>query len=126
MKIPLPRSGLSLLALLTSFVASAHPAAEDMAEAAQAFLAALSPDQQRKASFEVTDEERANWHLIPKDRKGLAFKELQPERLQLAHAFLSSGLSQRASIKAATIMSREQLLHEIEQQRGPTRDPLLY
>ena len=106
--------------------ASAHPASAEMSVAAQAFLAALTPDQQRKALFELKDNERQNWHYIPKERKGLPLKELQPAQLDLAHAFISSGLSQKGYIKAATIMSLEQVLYELEQQRGPTRDPLLY
>lgn len=125
MKMPLAQL-CWLVPLTISFLAPAHPAVEDMAGTAQAFLAALSPEQQRKAIFEIKDEERANWHFIPKDRKGLPLKDLQPAQLDLAHALISSGLSQRGYIKAATIMSLEQVLYEIEKQSGPTRDPLLY
>jgi len=36
---------------------------------------------------------------------------------------LGSGLSQRGFVKATTIMSLEQILFELEQNKGPRRDP---
>ena len=101
--------------------------AEEMAEAAKNFLAALSPEQQAKATFEIKSDERLNWHFIPKPRKGLTWKEMKPEQQHLAHALLGSALSQRGYMKATTIMSLEQVLKELEQGRGTmTRDPELY
>ena len=121
--------GLAILILVSNlFTASlwAHSAVEEMTEAAENFLAALTPDQQTKATFEIKAEERLNWHFIPKERKGLPFKEMTPAQRLLANALLSSALSQRGYIKAATIMSLEQVLAELEKGKGPTRDPELY
>src|SRR5687768_29622 len=95
-------AGLGLLLVCLCLDAGAQNAGEEMAAAGQAFLASLTPEQQKKASFELKDDERENWHFIPKERKGLPLKELQPQQLHLAHAFLSSGLSQRGYIKATT------------------------
>ncbi|HEX7861951.1 MAG TPA: DUF3500 domain-containing protein [Verrucomicrobiae bacterium] len=99
-----------------------HGVSEDMAEAANAFLASLSEEQRAKAQFEFKSEERFNWHFIPKARKGLSIKEMQPHQRTLAHALLSSGMSHRGYFKASTIMSLEQILHEMEN-KNPTRDP---
>ncbi|SRR5258706_3159813 len=103
----------------------AHSPAEEMAQAATNFLAALTSEQQAKAVYAWKDEERFDWHFIPKPRKGLPFKEMTPAQRALAQALLSSGLSQRGYAKASTIMSLEQVLFSLEKQ-GPTRDAELY
>jgi hypothetical protein len=105
--------------------AFAHSPAEEMSEAAQNFLAALTPEQKAKAVYEWKSEERFDWHYVPKARKGLPFKEMTPPQRPLANALLASGLSQRGYAKAATIMSLEQILYDLEHQ-SPTRDPELY
>ena len=101
-------------------------AGEEMARAASNFLAALNTDQQKKATFEFKNEERYNWHFVPRERKGLPLKEMTPEQRALSHALLSSGLGQRGYVETVTIISLEQILKELEQGRGPTRDPDLY
>ncbi|MBI3853639.1 MAG: DUF3500 domain-containing protein [Verrucomicrobia bacterium] len=114
------------LFLAIVFRASAHSPAEEMSDAANNFLASLTSEQQAKARFELRDEERKNWHFIPKERKGLPIKEMTPAQRNLAHALLASGLSQRGYAKAVTIMSLEDILRELEQGKGPARDPERY
>jgi len=101
-------------------------AGEEMASAATTFLAALSPEQKSKATFEFKGDERYDWHFVPRERKGISLKELTPAQRPLAHALLNSGLSQRGYASAVTIISLEQILKEIEGGRGPARDPELY
>ena len=98
----------------------------EMARAADNFLAALNTDQQKKATFEFKHDERVNWHFVPRERKGLPLKEMAPEQRALAHALLSSGLGQRGYVETVTIISLEQILKEMEQGRGPARDPEMY
>src|SRR6266550_8511786 len=90
---------------LLAFPAFAHSPAEEMADAANNFIAALMPDQKAKASFDFKDEERFDWHFVPKPRKGLPFKEMTEAQRALAQALLKSGLSQRGFTKAETIIS---------------------
>ncbi len=97
-----------------------------MTDAAKAFLASLPPDQKARATFAFTDEERFNWHFIPRVRKGLAFREMSPGPRQLAHALLAAGLSQQGVIKADTVMSLDQVLKEIEVNPVNERDPEKY
>ncbi len=115
-------------------VAAAHTAVEmesetagRMAETATTFLAFLTPEQQARVLFPLEDEERLNWHYIPRERQGLSFKEMDGSQRKLAHALLSSGLSRRGYAKALDIMSLESILGELE---GPARryprDPDLY
>lgn len=117
---------LVLLAQAAVFNVFAHTPAEEMAEAAENFLATLTPAQKEKATFELKSDERLNWHFIPRVRKGLPFKELTPEQRPLAQALLGTGLSQRGYMKANTIMSLEQILRDLEKGRGPARDPEMY
>jgi hypothetical protein len=116
---------LSLLALVCVLTSRLHASpGGEMADAANNFLNALSPEQEAKATFALTDEERFDWHFIPKPRKGLPFKEMSAAQQKLAYALLNSGLSQRGYAKAVTIMSLEQILHDLE--NNPNRDPELY
>ena len=77
--------------LLTSAYTRMHSASV-MADAAKAFLASLTPQQRAQATFQFQSDERFNWHYIPKERKGLALREMTPEQKQLAHALLAAGL----------------------------------
>ena len=58
--------------------AAALRAGIDMADAANHLWDALTPEQQKQASFDFKDEERLNWHFIPRPRKGLPWKEMTP------------------------------------------------
>jgi Protein of unknown function (DUF3500) len=99
----------------------------DMAAAAHNLLATLNDEQKAKASFPFIADERKNWHFIPKDRKGIPMGELTPEQRYLAHALLSSAMSQRGYGQAVTIMSLEQILRDLEgPKRTFPRDPNLY
>src|SRR5687768_14818047 len=107
--------------------AQRYQSAATMLAAGQNFLASLTPDQAAKAKFSFADEERLNWHFIPRARKGIPFKEMEPAQQKLAHAFLSSGLSQKGFIKATTVMSLEAILRELERGKGTNiRDEMLY
>ena len=105
----------------------AHDPAGEMAEAATNFLAALAPAQRRQAQFEFKEDERLNWHFIPRARQGLPFKEMTPAPRPLAQALLAAGLSSRGLAKVGTIMSLEDILLQIEGPTNPVRrDPELY
>ncbi|HLY20661.1 MAG TPA: DUF3500 domain-containing protein [Bryobacteraceae bacterium] len=97
-----------------------------MAEAANRFLASLTPEQRAKATFAFEEDERQNWHFVPIERKGLALREMTPAQKHLASALLNAGLSQQGYFKAETIMSLEDVLKAIEHGTGPERDPEKY
>ncbi len=117
------------LLLLATFISTAPLQASpggEMADAANNFLNALTPEQQAKATFTFQDDERFDWHFIPKPRKGLPFKEMTTGQQKLAHALLNSGLSQRGYAKAVTIMSLDDILKEMEKDTTGKRNPDLY
>ncbi len=97
-----------------------------MTETAGNFLASLTEQQRAKASITFEDEERFNWHFIPRARKGLPLGEMKPEQKHLAQALLSAGLSRSGYIKAATIMSLEEVLRILENDSGERRNPERY
>src|SRR5436305_1538503 len=109
--------GLSLMAVAALTIESpARPSgdfgkvAEEMSAAASGLWKSLSPEQQAKCGFPFKDEERLNWHFIPRERKGLPIKEMTPDQRKLAMALLATGLSAKGLEKATTIMSLEQVL----------------
>jgi hypothetical protein len=98
-----------------------------MADSAQKFVAALTPEQKAKAVFGFDDEQRFDFHFIPRDRKGVPLKDLNEAQRKLAMDFMKTGLGAAGYQKATTIISLEPILAELE---GPgrrfPRDPELY
>lgn len=98
-----------------------------MADAANKFLAALSPEQKAKAIINFDDPNRMDWTYVPRDRKGLPLKEMNEAQRKLAHAFLQTGLSTYGYKKVTDIMSLEPVLFELEGvNRKWPRDETLY
>jgi len=106
-----------------------------MAETANRFLQSLAPEQRARAQFAFDDQERFFFHYIPTDdfpkslkrpRLGLMLREMTPQQKHLASALLSAGLSQTGYIKAATIMSLEEVLRVLEGDSAGRRDPEKY
>ncbi len=116
--------GMGIL-LLTSAYYRIH-AASVMSEAAQHFLASLTPEQKARAVFKFEDNERFDWHYIPRERKGLPLREMTPPQRHLAQALLASSLSQSGYIKATSIMSLEDVLRIMENDSGERRNPEKY
>jgi uncharacterized protein DUF3500 len=100
--------------------------ASTMTEAANRFLASLTPEQKAKATFSFEDAERVNWFFVPIERKGLPLREMSPYQKHLASALLSAGLSQSGFMKAVTIMSLEDVLRVMEKDAGERRNPEKY
>src|SRR5258708_33231366 len=109
--------------LLTAAYKRAEPSSV-MADAANAFLNSLWPDQKAKVSYAFDDDERLSWHFVPTGanykpgdrelRKGMPLGAMQPFQRELATALLAAGLSQQGVIKAQSIMSLEQVLLILE------------
>ncbi|MCX6838908.1 MAG: DUF3500 domain-containing protein [Verrucomicrobia bacterium] len=113
---PLHRFALPFLGLCLAAASPlhAHEAASQMAAIAKVFLTSLAPEQKARTSFNFADAERENWHFIPRERKGLPMKDMNPQQRLLAHALLNTGLGLRGAAKAVTIMSLEEVLYQIE------------
>ena len=54
-----------------AWTAADDPVATDMEQGAQRFLRALDADKRAQATSAFSDEERYNFHYIPRARKGI-------------------------------------------------------
>ena len=140
MKYPRAVLGLGLAAafFVVTVTASQRQAAQ-MATAANAFLAGLTPEQRQQAALPFEGEERMRWNFIPNEmfpRKGLMVKAMSEAQRAQAHALLKTGLSQKGYLTATSIMDLENVLRAIEGAGGGdaartdrprfARDPLEY
>lgn len=104
--------------------------AQQMAAAAQAFLASLSSTERDQASFPFEGEERYIWNYTPVPRNGLRLKEMSPAQRQAAMALMQAGLSSRGFKTAQDVIALETPLGEWEKIQGTpsqwSRDPELY
>ena len=117
---------LTLTIALGTAVAGAAQTATSMLDATRAFLATLDSAQKAKAVLPFNSEERFRWFYTPVSRKGLPLKEMNTSQQRAALSLLHAGFSEKGYTKAETIRKLEDVLREIEQGKGPTRDPDLY
>ena len=85
-----------------------------MFQSAETFLNSLSNEQRRAACFPFEDDERYDWHYVPRRRHGLSLKDMTADQQILAHGCIKTVLSQSGYRKAATIMKLETVLRRIE------------
>jgi hypothetical protein len=122
-----------ILALIAGNFISCHSQSsatehKKMRASAVSFLKTLSSKQKEKAQFAFTDEERYNWHFVPKPRKGIQLKELDDKQLRAAYNLLHTGLSDSGFNKTTSIIQLENILRVVEN-RAPEddyRDPGKY
>jgi hypothetical protein len=120
------RPALLLLVLLAA-VARGHPAAaSEMAEAAQAFLSTLRPDQRAKAALDLADPARLDWKFVPAERKGLYLRDMDPAQREKAAGLLRATLSSEGLRKVEGIRMLEGILRDMEKDTTGRRDPDKY
>ena len=114
MKIRIALFACLVLAASIGWTAVSQDVAEEMIDRARHFLVSLDPDQRDQATFAFGDDERLNWHFIPRDREGLPYGEFTPPQRRLADRLLGTALSHEGISKALGIMYLEQILYERE------------
>ena len=99
-----------------------------LAAKANAFLGLLDNEQVEKARYSFEDDERFNWHFIPRARNGISFNDMTEQQRQSALALLKASLSEQGYQKANNIMALENVLREVENRGSDDtyRDPLNY
>lgn len=123
-------TGLATVALVAK---DERPQADQMTDAAQAFLDSLTPEQKAKAVFDFDDPHRTGWFFTPQQdkdknftRKGVRFEELKAEQKDKALALLKTGTSGSGYEQATTIMSLENILRDVEKKGTMVRNPDWY
>ncbi len=95
-----------------------------MAMAANNFLQNLTSQQNEKAQFLFDDQERYNWHFIPRDRKGISLKELNKAQQEAAMNLLHAALSDTGFKKTTAIIKLEGILRDLKYQVVITVTPV--
>jgi hypothetical protein len=127
--------GCVLAYFAATYAADRSPA--NMADAANKFLSALTPDQKQIASFAFDNvKERERFGFVPSEmhpRVGLTIEKMTEPQRQMAHNLLKTGLSQKGYMTTAAIMELESILNVIEnppgakpRERPLERNPLKY
>ena len=106
---------LTLAAVFAPLTVQAHKCAvTDMASAANLFITTLDDNQKKEAVFEWKYDKMEGWHFVPdridngkKMRHGLPIKKMTPRQRILAHALLSSGMSNKGYLQASIVMMLE-------------------
>lgn len=99
---------------------------EDIIAASNYFVASLDDAQREKTRFAFDDEERLNWHFIPRPRQGIPLKELNPTQLDAARALLQTLFSAKGFQKTENVRDLENVLAILEPNGPFVRDPDLY
>jgi hypothetical protein len=100
----------------------------DVVGAANGFLNLLSDDIKDKIQFKYNDDERFDWHFVPKGRNGVSLHDLSQPQFEAAMNLLKESLSVQGFKKATDVIALESILREVEG-RGPDdtyRDPKKY
>ncbi len=99
---------------------------ERMVTAANNFLDTLTRFQHNQAVYAFDDEERLNWHFIPRDRKGAVLRGMSDEQLEATGQLLRTFFSASGYSQAESVRKLENVLAEIEVNGRFERDPELY
>jgi len=100
-----------------------------MANAANKFLGALTPEQRQQASFALDSEELTRWHYVPATqfpRNGIPIRAMNESQRALAQELLKTGLSQRGYTQATTIMTDLEVILKALENGSAMRDPEQY
>jgi len=121
---------LLLIVLVAVLPVSAQQAridlTQEMVEATNAFVSSLSVQQRNNGVYTFEDEERFNWHFIPRDRKGVPFRSMSDSQRAAAQNVLQTFFSAKGYQRAEAVRSLESVLAEIEVNGRFDRDPELY
>jgi hypothetical protein len=111
---PARLAALLFCVVVSAFAHPEHVPGQEMTAAANAWLTSLDEAQRKQAVYPLADDERENWHFIPKTRNGIPFKDMNPAQRTLARALVASGLSQRGLLTADAIIALEDVLFTME------------
>lgn len=105
----------TLFLLLVCLLFSTKPThGQELSVVANRFLNSLSKEARQKCHYAFQDEERFNWHFVPRARNGVTLHDLSESQRQAAFELLKASLSQQGYKKATGIIGLEDILREVE------------
>lgn len=118
---------VTALSLQVSIAQQSHvELTQEMVDVTNSFLASLTEMQRNSSTYQFDDEERLNWHFIPRDRNGIPLKSMNGNQLQSARVLLQTFFSAKGFQKSENVRGLESVLAEIEVNGRFDRDPDLY
>jgi hypothetical protein len=113
-------AAVALLVLLAPVPGSAQEEAraeaawiDAMAQAAKAYVQRMG--QHADVRIDFGDDERHNWHYVPRARRGVALRDMTEPQRAAAWELMRSGLSARGAQRVEATMALQDVLH------GPQR-----
>jgi uncharacterized protein DUF3500 len=107
----------------------AGSAAPTASQAATEFLASLTPELRKSASFPLESPERTQWYFVPRERVGVPLLKLDDRQSELLGPLLATALSPEGLLAARGVLKHENILRRVETEAGvdaTRRDPGLY
>jgi hypothetical protein len=100
----------------------------DVVQAASNFLKTLGPGLREKTIYPFADNERFNWHFVPRRRNGPTFQDFNTLQRDALLALLKASLSDQGFKKTTDIFKLEKILQGVEgrSDNDSYRDPLNY
>lgn len=101
---------------------------QSLADRANKFLSSLEPSLRDKAQYTFEDNERFNFHFVPRTRNGVSIRDLNATQKDAAFALLKASLSEQGYKKVTSVIELESILREVEGRSvgDKYRDPLNY
>lgn len=81
--------------------------------AANNLLKTFDGERLERIKFNFTDEERFNWHYIPRGREGIPIKEFDNNQQKLFKNLLGASLSQKGIEKTEGVIILESVLQDL-------------
>jgi hypothetical protein len=120
---------LSAVCLILCFSSGLHAHESDvikpMAQAFTAYLNSLDTEQRLKTHLPFDANSRYDWHYVPKDRKGLSWKQMTAKQQQLSKEAFILALSEAGYRKVQGVLAAEEILWELSGQ-SEFRNPQHY
>ncbi len=95
------------------------------ARAAEQLVAVTRGAARRKLLQPFSEAARSDWHYVPRERVGLAYREMTPAQRRATEALLRTAVTARGLAKLHAVMQLEIVLRELEGS-GAKRDPENY
>jgi outer membrane lipoprotein-sorting protein len=97
----------------------------DITTAANNLLKTFNGEQLERIKFDFSDDERFNWHYVPRGREGILIKEFNNIQQKLFSSLLNTSLSQKGVEKTEGVLTLESVLYDLSGQSS-FRDPAEY
>jgi hypothetical protein len=110
---------------LAAGFAAAEPPPPSPSAAALELVRLMSGEARAKLMQPFTDEARSDWHYTPRQRTGIAYREMNDAQRKATTALLRTALTASGADKVHAIMQLEIALRELET-FGSSRDPENY